>query len=218
VERIDDDGIDIDALVVAYFADRRIDMSQSTAMRLYFVAQLDDYLRRVKSTIIANALLDLPVEIHGYNWDHVDFRGRRAKFVAGGDYSRSKQEVLEALATVDMSPNTGSAPHERVLRAFGLYTLCLTNSQSFFSEHLSAAPDFSYSFAGDSITSKVADIVARPKQAVELGIAAAEEFRRRFPVERYVGTLLEIAGLLRVSGNARPPGLQDFFVWPPAKL
>jgi hypothetical protein len=218
VERIDDDEIDIDALAVAYLADRHIDASQSTAMRLYFVAQLDDYLRRVKSTIIANALLDLPVEIHGYNWDHVDFRGRRAKFVAGGDYGRSRQEVLEALATVDMSPNTGSAPHERVLRAFGLYTLCLTNKQTFFDKHLSRATEFSYSFAGDSITSKVADIVARPKQAVELGIAVAEEFRQRFPVDRYVGTLVEVSGLLRLSGVTRPPGLQDFFVWPPAKL
>ena len=46
-----DAGCDIERLVAASFLDRGWDISEFVNLRLFFVAQLDDYLRRVKSTM-----------------------------------------------------------------------------------------------------------------------------------------------------------------------
>src|SRR5438105_2605808 len=213
-----DIGCDIDAIVTAYFANRGWDISEHLIFRLFFVAQLDDYLRRIKSTLIANALTDFPVEIHGFNWEHVDFSGKRAVYIPGGDYTQSRTEIIESLGLIDMSPNTERAPHDRVLRAFGLCTLCITNEQRFFKEQFENSERFCYRFDKDHLREKVADVLAHPKQYVELGLDVCEQFRKRRRPDDFGQYMLDTAALIRLACGPRPEGAQNFFVWPPTKL
>ncbi len=208
-------GYDIDALVMAAFRDRGWDLSEFLNLRLFFVAQLDDYLRRVKSVLIADAIADFPVVVQGLNWEHFDFSKRRATYVHGGDYTQSRAQILDALAIVDMSPNTQRAPHDRPMRAFGLYTLCLTNEQRFFAEQFPDAGRFTYRFDRDAIRERVADVLAHPRRYVELGRELGEHFQKtRRPVQ-FAQFMLDTAAHVRLALSPRPPGLQDFFAWPP---
>jgi len=213
-----DKGCDIDSLVCSYFDDKGLDVEALTNLRLFFVAQLDDYLRRVKSTSMAEVLRDFPVEIHGYNWEHVDFSGKRARYVYGADYSTSRQLIKDSLGIVDMSPNTTLSPHDRPLRAYGLYTLCLTNEQEFFRQHFAKHADFMFRFDKGSLESKVAEVLAHPKRFVELGIEIADTFRERFDQGTFGRTVLDISHSLRLATGPRPRDLQNFFGWPPIKL
>jgi|KBSSwiStaDraftv2_1062776.scaffolds.fasta_scaffold00752_8 hypothetical protein len=208
---------DIDGHVTARFEEKGWDIGEFTNLRLFFVAQLDDYLRRIKSTMIGEVLADFPVEIHGFNWEHVDFSGKRATFVPGGDYLRSKDEMKGSLGIVDMSPNTHLAPHDRPMRAFGLYTLCLTNVQSYFTESFPDAATFTFRLDRDNLREKVADVLAHPKRYVELGIDVADKFRERHRPEDFGQYLLDTASHIRLGCGPRHPGLPNFFVWPPAK-
>ena len=62
----------------------------------FLTAQMDDYLRRVKSTMIAESILDFPVVVQGNFWKHVDFTGKRAQLVSGQDVGASQQIVQRA--------------------------------------------------------------------------------------------------------------------------
>jgi len=208
---------DIDALVTAHFLDRGWDISEFVNLRLFFIAQLDDYLRRIKSMMVADVLADFPVEIHGFNWEHFDFSTRRATYIPGGDYTKSRERIIGSLGLVDMSPNTQRAPHDRAMRAFGLCTLCLTNRQRFFTEHFANAELFTYSFDKESLREKVADVLAHRKRYVELGLAVAEEFRRDRRPEDFGQFMIDTASHVRLACGPRHPALQDFFVWPPSK-
>ena len=208
-------GYDIDAFVTNYFLGKGWDIGEFTNLRLFFVAQLDDYLRRIKSTMVADALADFPVEIHGFNWEHFDFSHRRATYVPGGDYTQSKEQIIDSLGLVDMSPNTQRAPHDRAMRAFGLCTLCLTNEQHFFKEQFTNSETFSYRFEKDHLREKIADVLAHPKRYVELGLNVAEQFRQRCRPEDFAQFMLDTASHVRLASGPRPAGLQDFFVWPP---
>jgi hypothetical protein len=211
-------GCDIDKFVTAYFANRGWDISEYLIFRLFFVAQLDDYLRRIKSTLIANALADFPVEIHGFNWEHVDFAGKRATYVSGGDYTQSRSEIIDSLGLIDMSPNTQLAPHDRAQRAFGLCTLCVTNEQRFFKNQFKNWEMFCYRFEKDHLCEKVADVLAHPKQYVELGLDVSEQFRKSRRPEDFAQYLIDTAALIRLACGPRPEGAQNFLIWPPTKL
>jgi len=214
-----DVACDIDGVVRRYFDDKGLDLDELPALRLLFIAQLDDYVRRVKSTMIAEALKQFPVEIHGYNWEHVDFSKCRAKYVYGGDYTASRQRIKDALGVIDMSPNTGMRPHDRPLRAFGLHTLCITNEQSFFKEQFPETyQDFSFEFNQESIEGKVAEVLASPRRFIELGVNVAETFCQRFEARAFAQTLSDIADSLRLVAGGRPSNMQQYFVWPPSKL
>ena len=211
-------GTDIDGLVTAFFLDKGLDIEWHPTLRLFFLAQLDDYLRRVKSTMIAESLLDFPIEIHGDKWQHVNFNGRKATLVSGGDYAKSKKLIKNALALLDMSPNTGLAPHDRPLRAMGMYTLCLTNEQKYFNERFSNYQAFSFHFEKESLQSKIADVIAHPRRYVELGCDVAEVFRKDQDPDALARHLLDVASCLRLGSSQRMQGQQDYFAWPPEKL
>lgn len=211
-------GCDIDAMVTSYFRSKGWDITECVNLRLFFIAQLDDYLRRIKSTMLAEILADFPVEIRGLNWEHVNFSGRRARYIRGGDYTKSRQEIVESLGIVDMSPNTQRLPHERPLRAFGLYTLCLTNEQAYFTDNFDESAAFSYRFIKEELREKFADVLGHPRRYVELGVAVAEQFRQRYKPEDFAQFMLDTANYVRLTCRGRTPGLQDFFIWPSVKI
>ncbi len=209
---------DIDLAVRGLLVQRGIDLCGSSALRLLLVAQLDDYLRRVKSTMIAEVLADYPVDMYGENWGHLDFRGKRINFTPTGDYVRSSRLIRESLGMIDMSPNTERAAHERPLRAFGAFTLCVTNRQRFFFENVANARDFSYEFHADSFRQKIEDVLAAPSRYVEIGIAAAEDFRSRFSPARFPELMIEVAEVLRATRFGLRGPIEPYFVWPPKNL
>lgn len=205
----------VDLLVDRYFRDRGIDIMRAYRLRLFFVAQLDDYLRRVKSTLIAKVLRDFPVDMFGYNWDHLDLSGGRLNFTPGGDYTNSAARIRDSLGIIDMSPNTSRVPHERPLRAFGMHTLCITNDQLFYRDHIRHFEDFTYSFDPDSFRDKIADVIAHPKRYVEVGIAASESFSTQFPGGQFAELVIDVAAALNLDCGPRPGRLQPYFGWPP---
>jgi hypothetical protein len=115
----------IDDLITRYFNDQGFDIELMVKLRLFFIAQLDDYLRAVKCTRMAEALMDLPVEIRGNNWEHLDFTGKKVTYINECDYTKSIVLVR--------SPSVSSTYHP--IRSRGLTTaLCapteLTRSAS----------------------------------------------------------------------------------------
>ena len=211
-------GNDIDALVCGYFRNKGLDVDALTNLRLFFVGQLDDYCRRLKSTLITESLLDFPIEVHGFNWDHVSFSNRRAKLIPAADYNVSRAMMKDALGVIDMSPNTGITPHDRCRRAFGSYTLCLTNEQECFKRQFTQYRDFCFKFDEESLQAKVADVLGHPKRFVELGIEIAETYRKAEVPNVTAQCMLDAASAVRLDRASRFPDLQNYFGWPPAKL
>jgi hypothetical protein len=205
---------DIDKLVTDFFLAKGYDIDALLNVRMFFIAQLDDYCRRLKSTLIAEALLDLPVEVHGYNWEHVNFGAKRAKLIPLADFTTSRMLIKNSLAVIDMSPNTSLVPHERVRRAFGAYTLCLTNEQQYFRDTFTNSDAFTFSFDKESIQHSVAGVIRHPKRYVELGMTVADKFRTNEDVNAAARFLLEVASVVRLENAARLPGLQEYFGWP----
>ncbi len=212
-------GNQLDDLVTTYFRDRGFDLEFMPKLRLFFVAQLDDYLRRLKSTMMGEVLREFPVQIVGENWEHVDFTGARATHTARCDYNESRTLIRDALGVIDMSPNVELAPHDRACRAFGAHTLCVTNEQRFFRDTLPHHDQFSFRFHPDALRDRVAAVLAHPARHVELGIEVAAAFRQACPPETAIRHLIDTASMMRL--DQRPstlPQSPDFFVWPPVVL
>jgi hypothetical protein len=211
-------GNRIDDAVTQYFAQQHFDVEQLTNLRLFFIAQLDDYIRAVKCTRMAEWLMDFPIHIRGNNWGHLDFTGKKATCIDDCNYVDSIQLIRGSLGTLDMSPNTASLPHDRVVRAYGSHTLCLTNAGQSFTKLLPCQDDLTFSFSKESLQSRVASLLANKCAAIDQGIAVAEAFTKFNPPTRTFETLLDYAAFVRLDQTrASLPGFQDFFVWPPQR-
>jgi hypothetical protein len=179
----------------------------------FFSAQMDDYLRRVKSTMIAESILNFPVVVQGSFWDHVDFSGKRARKVPGTDVFASQEIVHNQLGVIDMSANVDTWPHDRVQRAAGAYSLVLTNRQQWLREWFPDFSDLTFEFDPRSIAERVSDVLSRPGRYIDLAIAFGERFREVFPREAFAEKILQLVDLTNLIWRARRPQIQNFFVW-----
>jgi hypothetical protein len=206
----------IDEMVMQYFIERDIDIEQLVNLRMFFVAQLDDYIRAVKCTRMAEWLMDYPVQIRGNNWGHLDFSGKKAACIDDCNYVDSIHLIRNCLGLIDVSPNTGSAPHDRVMRAYGAHTLCLTNGGQTFTRELPYEDELTFSFDKESFQSRVAGLLD-DKCAVDKGIAVVEAFKKVNPPGQAFKRMLDYASFAWLDQTKRRlPGFQDFFMWPPS--
>ena len=206
----------IDDVLTYYFQDQGFDIERMFKLRLFFIAQLDDYLRAVKCTRMAEALMDLPVEIRGNNWSHLDFTGKKATYIDECDYAKSIGLIRDSLGLIDVSPNTVSRPHDRVMRAFGAHSFCLTNEQQFL-ECLPHRERLSFRFQKEDLQQKVAYLLDHKAEALDMGVEVAEAYKLKHPRTEPIQKILEYAAFARLDNmRQRPAGAQDFFVWPPA--
>lgn len=205
----------LDDLVLGFFEDIGIDISADRPSLCFFVAQLDDYMRRTKSQIVVEALLDLPVVIRGRFWEHIDFRGRRATYDPDSDITRTRALIDKAPAVIDMSPNTQDAPHDRVLRCIGRGTAFLTNRMSCFDVADLDPARYTFEFTPDAIRNLVERYVTNPRDAVELGLEQSRVFRGLYSDERYVNALMTAVDVCALRIGNRPAGMQEFLAFPP---
>jgi hypothetical protein len=200
--------------VARFVEGRGVDPESAAPMMPFLAAQLDDYLRRVKSEMIATAILDFPVIVQGDLWDHVDFTRRSACLVPGEDFLASRRVFTDELGVIDMSPNMDSEPHDRMQRAAGSYSLVLSNKQSWIASEFPGFDDLTFEFDPESIKARIAGVLARPERYLELGVAFGEQFRKVHPMEAFSRRVVELADLAALQCAAEKPLLQPFFVWP----
>lgn len=212
-----DKPVNIAERLLQYFSSLSIDLSQQKRLVFFMTAQLDDYLRRIKSTMITTALLDLPITVRGVNWDHIDFTGKRARLDTDSDYGRTRQIIDESLAIIDMAPNTQHF-HDRVQRAAGRYTTFLTNRQKPFTDQFENYKSFTFEFNPDSIRERVDYALSHPEETVEMGLLQAERMRELNNDDRFAESLINMIDICALANGKRPEGTQNFVVYPPQRF
>lgn len=207
----------LDELASGYFEGRGIFGIGSSTI-LFVVAQLDDYIRRVKSTIVANAILDLPVVVSGRNWDHVKFDGRRAVLDSNNCFNSTQESLGNALAIIDMSPNTNYLIHDRVGRAIGSKTAFLTNFHPRLVSETISPDQYMFKFEEHSIAQIVESAISNPGETVELGVRQHDCFEYLFNEDIFRTTLLCAIDAISLRLDGRPINTQDFVGFPSAHL
>jgi hypothetical protein len=208
------DYFQLDVHIVNYFRDIDIDISRAPDLVSFMVAQLDDFLRRYKSTMIAEAILDLPVLVCGENWEHVKFEGRRAQLDPVCDFSKTQAMFDEMLAMVDMSPNSHYLIHDRVCRAVGQGTAFLTNHHKLLDATLSNVGPYAFDFNKQSIQGLVEHYIDNPGAAIELGLAQSVSCRDAFKASDFAEKLKSLVDVARMRCGGTPSGTQEFVFYP----
>ncbi|MDY0020610.1 MAG: hypothetical protein RBT47_11465 [Anaerolineae bacterium] len=201
--------------LIQNFSTLGIDIASEPAALLFLIAQLDDYLRRVKSTMIAESLLDLPVIIRGKSWQHVNFTGKQAIQDPDSDMGRTQRLIDQAPAVIDMSPNKQYSAHDRIRRAAGRWTAFLTNETEFFNTLLPSPERFTFKFERQAIRACVEHYALHPEEAVELGIEQGQRLREIYTDAAYVHSVEAAVAVSAMRMMERPLGTQPFVDFPP---
>jgi hypothetical protein len=205
--------LDLHALVRSYLSEQRLDIRSDTSLLCFYSAQMDDYLRRVKSTLLAQALLACPVVIQGNRWEHLDTKGAVATLVPAQSFQTTESIYQTQLGIIDMSPNLDTSCHDRMQRAAGSHAFALTNQSSWLAGVLPQLNDAAFCFQPEPIQDAVHTALKDPAACVELGRAYGRAFRARYPSERFVERLGAAAEMTRLRHASPKTPLQPYMMW-----
>jgi hypothetical protein len=140
----------------------------------FIIAQVDDYIRRRKSTAIAEAIKKFPVDIIGANWDHISRDGASAHFRGGLEYSAFQRETAQSLASVNMNPNVELGVHDRFFTALSAGVVPITDTNSFTMTNFPMLYPYTFNFDDRSVEAAVERVFARPGEALEIASIARD--------------------------------------------
>ncbi len=204
----------IDSRLLRYYQNAHFDLASARSVLCFMVAQIDDYLRRYKSTLIAQSILDLPVVVSGKNWEHVNFSGKKAIYDSNSDFASTRARIDDAPAIIDMSPNVMHSAHDRICRAVGRGTAFLTNKNEYMPESIGINTEYIFSFDKNSIHDVVEHCVLNPDEAIKLGIFQSRAFRELYTTEKYCEVLLSAVQIMSFALGECPSGTQNFVDFP----
>jgi hypothetical protein len=161
----------------------------------FLIVQIDDYVRRRKSTAIAEAIKRFPVDIYGASWEHIDREGARARFHGGVDYATVNQAIARATASITMNPNIELSAHDRFFTALGMGVTPLSDANAFTRENFPALAPYSFAFGDGSLEAALERVFARPADAVALARSKRLEMMERFSVRRAAKQIRDCAAL-----------------------
>jgi hypothetical protein len=102
--------------------------------------ELDTYIRALRATTMARALLPLPVDIVGDGWDHILDEPGRARFYPSNPAASLDPLYADTQILVNSTPNFASGVHERVLRGFAAGCCVVSDNNEFARTQLQRSP------------------------------------------------------------------------------
>ena len=161
-------------------AAHRLELQPFDRLTRFLIVQIDDYVRRRKSTAIAEAIKRFPVDIYGVNWEHIGREGTRARFHGGVDYGVLNAAIARATASITMNPNIELSAHDRFFTALGAGVMPVSDANAFIRKNFTGLAPYTFAFGDGSLEAALERIFACPADAVELARSTKREAMERF--------------------------------------
>jgi len=195
----------------AVAAAHRLELQPFDRLTRFLITQVDDYSRRRKSLVIAEAIRAFPVDVYGSGWEHVARDGARARFRGAVPYDALSAAVAEATASVTMNPNIELSAHDRFFTALGAGVLPVSDGNAFIRANFPVLEPYTFDFKSGALESILERIFAMPGDAREcarsIRAAAIDRMSTRHAAQQLRATV-DLADYLDFS--FAPP--QAFFI------
>jgi hypothetical protein len=181
VDALDELGSSAHAQAIAR-AGQAIGLHIDPASRLGYIliAQIDDYIRQRNATLIAQRLLNRPVDIYGAGWDHLKDQAKRAKFHGPIDFKEMIQRLRTSRVAVSMNPCVNDAAHDRLHFALAAGAIPVSDRNDFIEHHFPSLAPYCFRFTPDSIDAALDHAWADRNQSAQRIAEAAEVSRANF--------------------------------------
>lgn len=170
-----------------------IHITHNLPLFCFLIAQLDDYTRRYKNTVICNEIINMPVKILGNHWDYIDKSNAKAEFIESGDFHQTDILMKNCLAVINVNPNFEHCLHDRVGRSISNGTTPITDGNQFLNQYIPEITDSVFSWEKGAIAEKVNFILTHKQYYFEKAQYLQSVVNQRFPFNKVIQEYIDVA-------------------------
>jgi hypothetical protein len=171
-----------------------IELRNDLTLHAFFTTQLDDYIRRSKTGIIAKQLLSLPVKIYGSGLDYIDASGGRAQILPALPYEQVLDVIHQSFAVISMNQNIDDECHDRPYTAMGMGALPISDINPWWEAQYPDLLPYSYDFRDSrGVVTAVERVLADPLSAADAAWRVSERQLRARTFDTMVYEILDMA-------------------------
>jgi hypothetical protein len=191
-------------------AARNMYLQPFSQVQRFLIVQLDDFLRRQKSTAMAKALLPFEVDVFGRAWEHIDTSNARAKFHGPVEYAMVEAQFSGATASLTMNPNIDFSAHDRFFTALGAGIMPVSDSNAYTDQNFPELAPYLFDFRPGRLEAVLERVFAKPEAARELALETRKRAQKLHGVEHAAAEIVET--MQGAAMAATPRDVQNFFV------
>lgn len=185
-----------------------IELRNDLTLFTFFIAQVDDYIRKFKVDVLARQLLPLPVKIYGDGLSYLDTSQGKAEILPPVDYDKLIDIFGSSLAVISMNQNIDDECHDRPYSALGSGAMPISDINPWWAKNYPALLPYSYDFRDRGVAAAVEKVLADPVAAAELAWQASVKQIQKRTFDTMVMEALELAIMHRYfTFNFQPPQL-----------
>lgn len=190
-------------LFVSSIRNRGLQIKEGTQKFFSLMMELDQYVRAVRATRMAEALCHVPAIIIGRGWDHIDKANAKAQFYPAIDAAELPKLFADSQFVVNTTPNYGSAPHERMLYGFTARACVLSDQNNYTRSHFAGLPSFfGVDIPNADLAGQIAAIWADPTDYGEATNAALTLVETNHAPEKFIESLIKLG--MSATGRITP--------------
>jgi hypothetical protein len=185
-----------------------LELRNDLTLFTFFIAAIDDYIRKFKVDVIARKLLPLPVKIYGDGLNYLDTTNARAQILPPVEYDKLIEIFDESLAIISMNQNIDDECHDRPYSALGTGCMPITDINPWWEKNYPTLMPYSYDFRNRDITMAIQKVSDDPETTANIAWSESQRQCQKRTFDMMVIDLLELALTHRYfTFNFQPPQL-----------
>lgn len=162
---------------------------------LTLLHHLDFHERARQSTLVMRGLLDLPVDVYGADWDHLDWNGKRAARRPPLTFPDMMARLPAYLGSLSVNPLVSESVHDRVPFALAAGVVPLSDRNRFSQQHMAHLERYGFDFTADSIAAAAEALLVDPQAALDCAETTYQALLPYFTLRHTARRIVEFCGL-----------------------
>ncbi|MFO1027211.1 MAG: hypothetical protein U1E70_18710 [Acetobacteraceae bacterium] len=162
---------------------------------LTLLHHLDFYERARRSTLLMRSLLDLPVDVYGADWGHIDWSGKRAVHRPPLTFPDMMARLPAYLGSLSLNPLVSESVHDRLPFALAAGVVPLGDRNWFSRQHMPDLDRYSFEFTPQSIAAAAEALLADPQAALDAAEATYQALLPHFTLRHTARQIIEFCSL-----------------------
>lgn len=139
------------------------------ALTMKLMREIDSYVRFKRANIVMETLMDMPIDVFGTGWEHLDWsNAKHANYYGSVPLSDSRTTLSKYLGSISIHPLIEDSVHDRNFFAIAANVVPVSDSNRYSRSMMPLLEPYAFNFESQSIKSAVERVIGNPQEALDL--------------------------------------------------